>query len=163
MLNPHWITKINSTLIGISPHPSGGYDLHDDLFNNYKDQMLLISHLTDNEIEILELKKTENLCKSLGIGFIHFPIVDRKAPDIDLFDIFIHDLYSKTYAFKHILIHCWGGIGRSAVTAIVLLLKDGISLSEAIKLVSDTRNCDVPQTCEQLEFLRDYEKRYVKE
>ena len=49
--------------------------------------------------------------------------------------------------------HCYGGVGRSGLTAITLLIKNGFDLEEAIELASEKRKYPVPQTEQQVKML----------
>ena len=46
-------------------------------------------------------------------------------------------------------VHCFAGVGRSAVIAAATLLLAGIGPSEALELISAARGYDVPDTSEQ--------------
>lgn len=68
---------------------------------------------------------------------VHFEIPDREAPrDRDAFWALAGDVAKRLQAGDHVLIHCAGGVGRTALLAVSVLLALGRSVSEARGLVS---------------------------
>ena len=66
----------------------------------------------------------------------------------------IGSLESELSAGKNVLVYCRQGIGRSGLIAIMLLMQKGQSFKGAIVLVSKARGREVPETEEQLAWLR---------
>ena len=60
---------------------------------------------------------------------------------------------------ENIVIHCWGGYGRTGTAAAMLLTDMGLNSGEAVKLVRKTRPGTI-ETDEQEEFCLSY-KGYV--
>ncbi len=55
-----------------------------------------------------------------------------------------------------IVIHCRGGIGRSGLLTASLLVSSGIEPEAAIRQVSDARGFSVPETAQQIQWVRDF-------
>ena len=153
MLKPYEIGVINNAVIYISPHPDGGFGLQDDLKLYLNNGDLLVSHLTQNEVIVLQLEHVDKVCSDNGFNFKSYAIPDGDIPDIDNYILFIRYLYTQTLSGKKIMIHCWGGAGRSALTAISLYVLHGLSFNIALTLVREKREYEVPQTQKQYKFL----------
>ncbi len=156
MLKPYPVAKINSAELALSLYPDGGDDLVADLEHHYKNKMLIISHLTTYENRILGLDHMNEVCEKLDISFRSFPIEDASVPDMNAFVQFVEEIHSLSSKLDYILVHCWGGIGRSATTGIALLIRIGMTVEDAVELASQKRQYRVPQTSGQLSFLKDY-------
>jgi hypothetical protein len=55
---------------------------------------------------------------------------------------------------KNVAVHCRQGVGRSGLIAAGALMSSGIATEEAIDLVGIARGLTVPETPDQLEWLR---------
>ncbi|PID49108.1 MAG: hypothetical protein CR991_08460 [Proteobacteria bacterium] len=118
----------------------------------------VVSLLEVREAENCGVAQEEQLCQTLGLEFMQYPIRDRRAPtDQRSFKKIVTQLYSELRSGKNIAIHCYAGIGRTGVLSACLLIKDGMTPQEAVELLSQKRGCDMPQTQEQYDFLIDYE------
>jgi protein-tyrosine phosphatase len=68
---------------------------------------------------------------------LHFEILDRGAPENkDGFWALAGDVAKRLQSGEVVLIHCAGGVGRTAMFAICVLLVLGESVSEARRVVS---------------------------
>jgi protein-tyrosine phosphatase len=95
------------------------------------------------------------LCSSKQIEFINFPIPDRDIPlNNDKTDKLIDNLIIKIDKGNSIVIHCRMGIGRSSIIAAAILLKYGFSVDEIMDKISIIRGMKVPDTDQQLDWLR---------
>jgi len=56
----------------------------------------------------------------------------------------------------NIVIHCRGGIGRSGLLAASLLICAGFDSEEAIRRASVARGFSVPETAQQIQWVRDF-------
>ena len=57
---------------------------------------------------------------------------------------------------QSVLIHCRQGIGRSGLVAGCLLIRSGVGFDEALRILSTVRGVPVPETEEQIRWLRRY-------
>ena len=59
----------------------------------------------------------------------------------------------------NLLVHCRGGIGRTGLICCCLMLTTGISVPDAISVVTKQRGKQVPETPEQIDMLIRYAAR----
>ena len=90
-----------------------------------------------------------------GIRFVAFSIPDRGVPDSsDAAFSLIADIGKSLDEGKTVAIHCRQSIGRSGLIASGVLAASGVSPDRAIEIVSSARHLAVPETTEQLLWLR---------
>ena len=94
------------------------------------------------------------LCLANDIDFVFFPIPDRGLPNIQQALKLVDELFSQIHQGKHAVIHCRAGIGRTGIIAGAVLIKTGISASQALSLISRARGVQVPDTQEQEDWLK---------
>jgi len=115
---------------------------------------VVVSLLTVEQSDELGLERESEACRSTGIEYCSFPIVDRSVPvSAEQLLRLLCEISLSLEAGKDIVIHCRQGIGRAGLVAIAVLLKNGRSLEEATLMVSAAR---VPETREQAEWLRSF-------
>ncbi len=153
----YWIYQLdNSAKIGIMARPRGNDWLEDEinhLKNNGVD--VLVSLLEKCEIDELGLKDEEKYCIAKNIIYINFPIKDRDNPqDKNLLDKFIATIVLKINEGKSIVIHCRMGIGRASIIASSILLQYNFTVNEIIDKITSIRGLKVPDTEEQVEWLK---------
>lgn len=138
------------------PRPRGDEWLVDEIINIKKQNVgVLVSLLTKEEILELRLQKEEAICKDNGIEFISYPIGDRDIPKTkDKIDRLINYLTAKVDNGFSVAIHCRMGIGRSSIIAASILLKKQYKADDVIANISKIRGLKVPDTDEQLKWLR---------
>ena len=156
----YWLhTFDNLAKIGIMARPRGNDWLEDEIINlKLKKVEVLISLLERSEIDELKLELEPKLCSSKQIEFINFPIPDRDIPNNnDKINQLIDNLVLKIDRGNSIVIHCRMGIGRSSIIAAAILLKYGFRVEEIIDKISIVRGMKVPDTDQQLDWLRQRE------
>ena len=136
--------------------PRGDDWLADEVANLKKQNVgLLVSLLENNEIGELGLRQQETICKSRAIEFINFPIADRDIPKIsDKTDWLVDYLTGKLQDGTSVVIHCRMGIGRSSIIAASILLRAGLKADKIIDNISKIRGLRVPDTDQQLQWLK---------
>ena len=78
----YWITGTPLPPLSIMPRPRGGDWLEDEIRSlRLQGADVLVSWLTADEVEELNLANEEALCRTLGLQFLSFPIPDRSVPD----------------------------------------------------------------------------------
>lgn len=160
---PYWVAKINECEVGISPCPAGGKALKGELkILVEKEELCLVSLLTEKEERRLGLRSEKALCEELGIRCIKFPIVDMYVPPYKMYVAFIEHLYSISEEANRILIHCHAGIGRSSLIALGLMTRHGMPLEQSIQHVSRIRRFHVPQSISQKRLLVKYAAKQEK-
>ncbi|MBT7442781.1 MAG: hypothetical protein HN790_02295 [Methylococcales bacterium] len=68
----------------------------------------------------------------------------------------VDDIFKRFENGQGVAVHCRAGIGRSGMTTIAVLVRYGLSVDDAITLVSQARGIPVPDTEEQIDWLYDH-------
>ncbi len=144
------------------PAPSGGKYLAEELkFLQDEGVQVLVSLLPENQSKELELENESDLCKLNGIEFVLFPISDHDVPD-SFSDAKFHimRIAGSLAQGKSVVIHCWGGIGRSAMIAAAVLCMRGILPTQSFSLIQAARGEKVPETPQQENWVWRFAQEY---
>ncbi len=154
----YWIGLDGPGRLGISRKPDGGEAL--------ERQMAKLAHgMVDHVVSLLEPAEAADLgladeggaAERNGVGFYNFPITDHGVPaDVVHYRRVAHAIDRRLNAGQAIVIHCRAGLGRAPSLAIAALVEGGMNADEAILRVGRVRGRPVPETDEQLEFLRAF-------
>ena len=148
--------------LGIMSRPLGGDDLLEEI-NYWKKLKIdtIISFLTDEETEELDLEYERMDCRREGFEFIKFPIEEHQVPDSYLkTKELTKDIIDKIYENKKILMHSRGGIGRvSIISAIIFSTLYETSIKQSFENISIIRGLRVPNTDEQITWAEDFMER----
>jgi protein-tyrosine phosphatase len=144
--------------VGIMGRPMGGDDFLEEL--SYWQKLAvktIVSLLTDEENEELDLEFERMDCTRAGFEFIKFPIEPKSVPDslLKTRALLAHLLLQVEDGGK-ILLHSRAGVGRSVTLGVLLLAKLGLSFDEALAKVIQIRGVNVPDQDEQLRWLKSY-------
>lgn len=134
-----------------------GNDWLEDEINNLKNNGvdILVSLLEKSEITELGLEYEEKYCLAKNIAYINFSIKDRDIPqDKNLLEKFIATIISNIKEGKSVVIHCRMGIGRASIITSSILLHFNITLNEILDNITRTRGLKIPDTEEQLAWLK---------
>ena len=144
--------------LAIMPHPPGGDALPAALSElRTRGVSVLVSLLTPSEMARLMLTAERDLFEASGGTFAAFPIEDRSVPhDVAAYGCLVDDTYARLCGGESVVMHCWGGIGRSGLTACTVMTRAGITPTDAMSRVSRIRGTDVPESAVQREFLSTY-------
>lgn len=115
--------------------------------------------LEESESAKLSLQAQEAHTIEAGIEFQRFPIADFSVPDFLDLQVHITRALNDLHEGKNLLVHCKGGIGRTGLICCCLMLSTGISVPEAISVVTKQRGEQVPETPEQIDMLIRYAAR----
>jgi protein-tyrosine phosphatase len=152
----YWISEPSAGRLAIMPCPCGAEGIH-NLRAEAVD--IVVSLLPLREAALLDLLQEADLCSKNGIGFLSFPIEDRTVPDSrDATAAFVESLAVELAAGKSIAIHCRAGIGRSALIAACVLVRNGMSSDEAFERIRLARGCDVPDKPAQRAWVTEFEE-----
>lgn len=149
----------------ILPRPRGGDWLPCDVREWKRDGLTrVVSALTTSEEQELELQNESDSVRETGLEFDSYPIPDRGVPESkESFERAVNDWAVQIRNGHDVGIHCRQGIGRSGMIAIAILQKLGATLPDAVRVVSTARGMAVPETAEQLDWLREQSKRAIFE
>ena len=153
---PYWIPTGTPLHLATAARPRGGEWLEDEIRSLHREGVdVLVSLLTDEENQELELTQEGALCRAQGMEFRSFAIPDRETPESkEKFLRFIESLGKQEDAGRRILIHCMAGIGRSSLVAAALMVRAGFTADDAFDRISKARGHRVPDTDEQIQWLK---------
>ena len=138
--------------------PSGGRYLSGEL-SHLKSAgiQVLVSLLSQEQVDMLDLTEEPLLARRLGMQFLHHPIPDHELPpNKQAFSAFVTDLARRLRAGQQIGIHCLGSIGRATITAGCTLIHLGWEPAAALAAIEAARGCPVPDTEEQKYWILHY-------
>jgi protein-tyrosine phosphatase len=154
----YWIDSVGPGKIAISARPRGGDWLEDEVRGWHREGIdVVVSLLTGQEMSELGLERESDESRKNGLIFLNLPIPDRGVPpDTVVAGNFVENVRKQLEAGRTIAIHCRQGIGRSGMVAAALLVRQGVSPSEAIQHVSQVRGLPIPETEEQRSWVFDF-------
>lgn len=142
--------------LAITPRPRGGDWLDDDVAALAQNGVgVLVSLLCDDEARDLGLEDEATVCAQHNIEFISLPVTDMSAPEEESdFIAEVHRLSGLVSGGASVAVHCRQSIGRSGVLAVSIAIATGLELEMALEAVSAARGLRVPETREQMNWLR---------
>jgi len=154
---------LNPGRLAISARPRGGDWLEDEVTGWRKQGIdVVVSLLTPDENEELDLKDEASFSKVRGVRFISFPIEDRNVPSsLTKVEQLVAQLGSEIQQGKNVAVHCRQGIGRSSLISAALLISAGEDLGEILRTISQARGLEVPETIEQRRWLDEFAKAHA--
>ena len=117
----------------------------------------VVSLLEFEEAKEVGLELEGEVCHQFDLMFSIFPIADRQIPNDERAAQFISQLYQQISQGYNTVIHCRAGIGRTGIIASALLIKQGLSVEQAIEKVSIARGIQIPDTQLQIDWLYQIE------
>ncbi len=151
----YWIDRWSRGRLAIAPRPRSGDWLEDEIEAwRGLGVDVVVSLLTADEADELDLGKEGTLCEAKGIEFVSFPIPDRGVPASSRATRTLVNALDKALSqAKTVLVHCRQGIGRSPLVAACLLAVGGLTPQAAFERISASRGRPVPETAEQGEWV----------
>jgi protein-tyrosine phosphatase len=164
-MNPklYWIEGPWPGKLAISARPRGGDWLEDEIAGwRTAGVDAVFSLLTRQENQDLQLVAEADVAQARGLRFLSLPIEDRGVPAfLEEASQAVGKVGELLRQGRNVAVHCRQGIGRSGMIAAALLVKEGRSPDDAMKMISDVRGLPVPETPEQREWVRDFSKREI--
>jgi len=147
--------------VAILERPQGGAWMEDEARDlESKEVNGVVSLLTLEENEELELAGEKEALESRGLRFYSFPIPDGGTPGSESeAQALIARLAGLVKAGVSLGFHCRAGIGRSPMMAAAVLVASGVPLDRALKAIAVARGWPVPETEEQLGWLKTFAAR----
>jgi protein-tyrosine phosphatase len=156
MTTVYWVPRTGPGKLGLMQRPEGGSSLVAAIQSLHEQRVdVLLSALTDWEMEELELNEQAACCETAGIAFWRYPIFDREIPALDASLELLERIQSELEKGKSVVVHCRIGIGRSGILAAGTLIVEGERPAVAINRVSRARESQIPDTAEQARWLYD--------
>ncbi|WP_315798504.1 hypothetical protein [Bradyrhizobium sp. SZCCHNRI3043] len=160
----HWIDLPIAGRLAIAARPRAEDWLADDIAAWVGEGIaVVVSLLEPVEIHDLGLQREAALCQSHGMAFLSFPVLDRGLPDSRSAAVRLAEgLAVRLTGGETVLIHCRAGIGRSAVIAACVMIRLGIHGAEAFDRIAAARGVRVPDTEDQREWGRAFERKQIE-
>ncbi|HZM82521.1 MAG TPA: hypothetical protein VFC19_42940 [Candidatus Limnocylindrales bacterium] len=141
--------------LAVMPRPAGGQWLTDDLTALRESGVdTLVCALSEQERERMGLTEQPAVAHQLGLAYIGFPIPDFGVPDPEELRRLAAGLADEVSDGRFVVVHCFGGIGRSGVIAGATLIRLGATAEQAMELITKARGVPAPETAEQRDLLR---------
>jgi len=119
---------------------------------------LVVSLLPDQELQSLGLQSLLDRCSQHGLTWVHCPIDDFSPPG-PVFEQHWKEVASTVQSLldkgEGVALHCRAGFGRTGTVAARILIERGLSASDAIGLVRQTRPGSI-ETTTQEEYLQHF-------
>ncbi len=150
-----WVETGTAGRVAIMPAPAGGHRLRNAMLELREAGVdLVVSLLPEQQAQELELASEAWTCQTVGLRFRQFPIIDHSVPPrTAATQAFLEGLKVEVAGGAKVAIHCWAGIGRSALVAASVLCLLGVEAEEAMRRLSEARGFTVPETAEQREWV----------
>jgi protein-tyrosine phosphatase len=151
-----WIPGPWQGRLAVAARPRGGDWLQDEVAAwGTAGLSVVVSLLENDEAAQLDLAQEGSAVESAGMRFLSFPIPDRGVPASTQFALsLLGNIAAALEQGENVAVHCRQGIGRSGLIAATLLLISGASVEEAIGAVSAARGLGIPETPEQLQWIK---------
>jgi protein-tyrosine phosphatase len=156
----YWIPGPWVGRLATAARPRGGDWLEDEIAAwKANGVAVVVSALTRQEANYLDLDREEVVCKSFGVEFLSFPIPDVDIPgSIEAVEAFLAPIQAKLGSGQCVVVHCRMGIGRSSTLAACLLVMAGVAPDDAFQRICKARGCAVPDTPEQKRWVEGFAK-----
>lgn len=154
------IQQIGTGFLAIMAKPRAGEWIEDE-FSGLKTIGVtsITSMLESSEAYEVGLQSEHQLCEKNNMEFLSFPIPDRGLPsNIREFTKLANHLHEKIQQGAGAVIHCRGGVGRCSLLAATILFREGDNTEEALEKISLARRVKVPDTKEQVFWLKNNEQ-----
>jgi len=155
----HWVDGPWPGKLALASRPRGGDWLEDEMMAAWRRAGIdtVLSLLTPEEEEELDLKREAQEAKVRGMKFASLPIPDRQVPNSESeVSAALDRLDADLSAGKNAVVHCRQGIGRTGLVAACLLVAKGLTPEAAVKTLSAARGAPVPETAEQRRWIDHY-------
>ena len=151
-----WIPGPWQGRLAVAARPRGGDWLQDEVAAWRTAGIgVVVSLLENEEAAQLDLAQEGSAVQSAGMRFMWFPIPDRGFPTSTRQALSqLGNIAAALEEGQDVAIHCRQGIGRSGLVAASLLVISGASIEKAIEAVSAARGLRIPETPEQLEWIK---------
>lgn len=118
---------------------------------------VIVSLLEDEEYQKLALTDFLKKARAMSLEVLKLPIKDMNVPESQAAVLkLVKEINQRINRGQNVLIHCFGGIGRSGIIASSLLIyRRGISADEAIAIIQDSK-IGALQNQNQFDFLRGF-------
>jgi len=155
-----WIKGLKCGRLAIGPRPLGGHYLPEQIGKlRHAGVQIVVSLMEPQEAARFELQNEAAVCALNKIDFISFPVRDHAVPEsIKAIYTLSIELNRLLDSDRSIFIHCFAGLGRSALLAACALVQRGGRPLAACDCLSEARGFVVPETPEQLKWICTFDE-----
>jgi protein-tyrosine phosphatase len=122
---------------------------------------IIVSLLTPEEERDLDLSLEACEAGKQGVEFCSLPILDRGVPEsAEVVGEILKKTKTDLLDGKNVVVHCRQGIGRSALVAAALLMREGMGAETALQTIGTARGVRVPETDEQGIWIEEYAAKW---
>ncbi len=145
--------RLKSGTLGLCPLPGRDGDFAGDFAQLRAWKPDVVVSLTETkELKPHGAEQLDNALKMAGLAQIRFPIVDFSVPTQSAeWDALSKQLHALLAQNKRVLLHCLGGVGRSGMVALRLMVEAGYDPDTSLDLLRKARPGAV-ETLQQLAF-----------
>jgi protein-tyrosine phosphatase len=156
-----WIEQNRPGRLGVMARPGKSDSPENDLREASQEGVdIVISLLSPEDVAKYKLEGEPEIAEQCGLDFKSFPIQDRQTPPANAATLaFLRARLKDLEKGKDVVFHCSSGRGRTGLMAASLLVLQGIDPDKAMKRVRGRRLTPVPDTHEQMEWVRDLARR----
>lgn len=156
----YWINVSRNIRLAIMPRPRARDWLEDELLAWKREGVdVIVSLLTLPEERELGLQNEKEVSARLGLMYLSFPILDRQTPrSFERVRDLVNQVNRELELGQGVAIHCRMGVGRSAMLSACVLVSLGLGVDEAFCLIRAARGLEVPDTVEQVAWVRQFER-----
>jgi protein-tyrosine phosphatase len=156
-----WIEQSRPGRLGVMARPGKSDSPENDIREAKENGVdVVISLLAPEDVVKYELAAEPEIVERNGMVFKSFPIPDRQTPPANAATLaFLKARLKELDKGQNIAFHCSSGRGRTGLMAASLLVLEGVDPDEAMKRVRGMRLTPVPDTHEQMEWVRDLARR----
>ncbi|XP_023142427.2 cyclin-dependent kinase inhibitor 3 [Amphiprion ocellaris] len=117
---------------------------------------------TRGELNKYRVPSLLDVYQQRGFTVHHMPFADGDAPELEQCCRILEELQVSLENNRRTVIHCYGGLGRSALIAACLLLQLSLAMTpnKAIEILREHRGGGAIQTVKQYNFLHEFRERY---
>jgi hypothetical protein len=154
----YWLRDLPTGRLAVMPRPRGDDWLPDEVSNWHAAGLnTIVSLLESHEVKELGLAEEHALCRSAGIEFISFPVVDRGVPASAREVLrLVDNLVAAIRRGSAVGIHCRAGIGRSGLLVACVLSRLGVPEKEVFPRISQARGVRCPDTEAQTKWFASF-------
>ena len=105
-----------------------------------------------------EAADDEEALRRCGIAYLRLPTPDARGLSQEALDLGVGWVLQRLHRGEKVLIHCGHGVGRGPLLACCVLVADGRSAEDALKLLK-TRRWQASPNAEQLAALQEWAGR----
>ena len=144
-MSVYWIDGVKPGRLATGPHPGDFEFLRDEGVD------VVVSLLEDVGDEPVR-------CAEKDFMFLWLPIDDGGAPGPEA-DAVVKKIADLIRTGESVLVHCFGGIGRSSTIAAAVLVLLGETPAGAFERISAARGLTVPETATQRDWVHAFARR----